>query len=64
MGDLVYGEVFANIPLQGFPYEGAFGGVELDLEGAVAQGRSEGGLVRDRLVQTGRGWIDLRGRGG
>ena len=41
MGDLVDGEVFADIPLWGFPHEEAFGGVELDQEGVVTQGRSE-----------------------
>ena len=50
MGDLVDGEVFANIPLRGFPHEGAFGGIELDQEAAVTQGRSKGRLVRDGLV--------------
>ena len=64
MGNLIDGEVFANIPLRGFPHEGAFGGIELDQEGAVTQGRSEGRLVGDRLVQTGRSWVDLGGRGG
>ena len=64
MGNLVHGEVFADVPLRGFPHEGAFGWVELDQKGAVTQGRSEGGLVWDRLVQTGRGWVNLVGRGG
>ena len=64
MGDFIDGEVFANIPLAGFPQEGAFGGIELDQPGAVTQGRSEGRLVWDRFVQTGRGWVNLGGRRG
>ena len=50
MGDLIYGEVFADVPLWSFPHEGAFGRVELDQKGAVAQGGSEGGLVWDGPV--------------
>ena len=49
MEDFVDGQVFADIHLEGFPHEGAFGGVEHDLEGVVTQGGSEGRLVRDRL---------------
>ena len=35
VGDLVDGEVFTDVPLRCLPHEGAFGGVELDQEGAV-----------------------------
>ena len=47
MGDLVYGEVCADIPLVGFPHEGALSGVEFDQEGAVTLVGSEGGSVGD-----------------
>ena len=32
VGDLVDGEVLADVPLRGFPHEGAFRGVELGQE--------------------------------
>ena len=50
VGDLVDRQVFTDIPLRGFPQEGAFGGIELDQKGAVALGGSVGGLVRDSFV--------------
>ena len=64
VGILIDGKVFANIPLRGFPDEGALGGIELDQKGPVTQGRSKGRLVGDRLVRTGCGWVHLGGRGG
>ena len=45
VGDFVNGEVLADIPLGGFPHEGAFRGVESDQEGAVTLGRPKGGSV-------------------
>ena len=50
MGDLVNGEVFADISLGSFPHEGAFSGVKLDQEGAMTLGEPEGGLVGNRFV--------------
>ena len=47
MGYLVEGEVFADVPLGGFPHEGVFGGVELNQEGPMALGGSQGGSVGD-----------------
>ena len=47
MGDLIDGEVFADSTSLGFPHEGAFCGVELGQEGAVALGRSKCGSVGD-----------------
>ena len=45
MGDLVNGEVFADISLRSFPHKGAFSGVKFDQEGAVTLGGPEGGFV-------------------
>ena len=36
VGDFVNGEMLADIPLRGFPHEGAFRGVEFGQKGAVA----------------------------
>ena len=63
MGDFIDGEVFADSLLVGFPHEGAFRGVELGQEGAVALGGPERGLVRDRFVEPAGSRVDL-GRGG
>ena len=50
VGDLINGEMFADVSLGGFPHEGAFGGVEFDQQGPVTLGGSAGGLIRDRFV--------------
>ena len=47
MGYLVEGEVFADVPLAGFPQEGAFGGAAIHKEGSVAEEGSTGGSVGD-----------------
>ena len=45
MGDLVDGQVFADISLGSFPQEEAFSGVELDQERAMTLGGPEGRFV-------------------
>ena len=45
VGDLVNGEVYADILLGSFPHDGAFGGVKLNQEGAVTLGGPGGRLV-------------------
>ena len=47
VGDFVDGKVFEDIPLGGFPHEGALGGVKFDQEGAVTLGGSESRSVGD-----------------
>ena len=64
MGDLVDGEVLADITLWGFPHEGAFRRVELGQEGTVALGGPKGGSVGDRLVEATSSRVDFRGGGG
>ena len=61
MGDFVYGKVFADVSLRGFPQEGALRGVQLGQKGAVALGGPKGGSVGDRHVEATGGWVDLRG---
>ena len=63
VGDFVDGEVFADVPLRGFPHEGAFRRVQPGQEGAVALRGPKGGFVGDRLVEPTCGWVNL-GRGG
>ena len=64
MGDFVDGEVLADVPLGGLPHKGAFRGVELGQEGAVALGGPEGRPVWDRLMEASSGWVDLGWGGG
>ena len=60
MGDLVDGEVFADVPLRGLPHEGAFRGVQFGEEGAVAFGGPKSGLIWDGLVESACGRVYLR----
>ena len=62
MGDFINGEVFADGPLMGLPHEGAFCGVELGKERAVALGGPKRGSVGHRLVEASSSRVDF-GRG-
>ena len=62
VGDLIDGEVLAYGAPGSFPHEGAFRGVELGQEGAMALGGPEGGSVGDRLMEPACGRVYLRGR--
>ena len=64
MGDLINGEVLADVPLGSLPHEGAFRGIEFGQERAVALGRRKGGSVGDRSMEASRSRVDFRGRGG
>ena len=62
--DFVDREVLAYSASGCFPHEGAFRGVKFSEEGAVALGGPEGGLVRDRFMESPCGWVYLWGGGG
>ena len=61
VGDLVDGEVFAYGAPGSLPHEGAFRGVELGQEGAIALRGPKGGPVGNRLIEPPCGRIYLRG---
>ena len=64
VSNFVQGEVLADIPLGGFPHEGALCRVKLGKEGAVALGGPKCGLIGDGFVQAVRGRVDFGWGGG